>query len=111
MEIAGIVKGKEGKRSDNNQACFASVLSEKAKYFFPLQEPGGLKGGANQPHSNSLTLCSRVCAKTVPQHREVTSGDTTTEQCPCSGGGNIQEHCWNHNFTSAQLCLQETAIP
>lgn len=42
-EIGGTVKGKEGRRRAKNQACFAAVLSEKAKYFFPLQKPGRLK--------------------------------------------------------------------
>lgn len=42
-ENVGILKGKETRRRDKNQACFASVLSEKAKYSFPVQEPGRLK--------------------------------------------------------------------
>ena len=83
MGIVGMVKGKEGRIRKKDQARFVSVMNEKTKYFFPLEESRELKeekiSTTECTHSNLLTLYSIVCITTVQYHAELMSYDNTTE--------------------------------
>lgn len=83
MGIVGIAKRKEGRRRKKNQAFFVSVMNEKTKYFFPLQEPRELKeekiNTTERTHRNLLTLYSIVCITPVQYHTELMSCDNARE--------------------------------
>lgn len=70
LHTVGIVKVKEGRRRDKNQAGMLCICLEwKSEIFLSSSGARKAKGGADQPHSNLLTLSTVSVHKTLPQHR------------------------------------------